>query len=240
MSEQNQTVENVSAEEGKFGQGGLLDPQRAHSGPTMSQLRGSRASISAPTKERVFNPYATNPARIPTAGGVAVGSRQYEARRASRVSQDLGSGSKSPPQSPPPISEEGAAESSKDGAINGEAAPPAGGDTPAFNMPSYEDKDSVAPDAHAPTAQATEGAPAQQNETVVIGNTPGEDKPSTMEKVKETVTDKLPGTTGGTEEKSNTLTTPTSPGSPGSPSKERRGSRFDAFKHKLGLDKDKK
>ena len=239
MSEQNQTVKNVSPDEGKFGQGGLLDPQRSPSGPPMSQLRGSRASISAPTKERVFNPYATNPARIPTAGGVAVGSKQYEARRASRVSSDMGVGNKSPPQSPPPISED-APESSKDGAINGSAAPPAGGDAPAFNMPTYEDKDAVAPDAHAPTTQAAEATPAQQNETVVIGNS-GEDKPSTTEKVKETVEavkDKLPGTTGGsTEEKSSSLSAPTSPGSP---SKERRGSRFDAFKHKLGLDKDKK
>lgn len=230
MSEQNATVKNVGAEgggEAKFGQAGLLDPTRSPSGPSMSQLRGSRASISAPTKERIFNPHAQNPGRIPTAGGVAVGSKQFEQRRASRVSSDLGVGSKSPPQSPTLV-EESPAESSKDGAVNGAAAPPSGGGVPAFNIPTY-DKDSVAPDAHAPeppATQATEAIPAENQTTIVT-----EDKPSTTEKVKETVKDKLPGTTGGT---SNTLSAPTSPGSP---SKERRGSRFDAFKDKLGMGK---
>jgi hypothetical protein len=223
MSEQNSTVKNVSADEGKFGEGGLLEPNRAPSGPSMSQLRGSRASISAPTKERIFNPHAENPARIPTAGGVAVGSRQYEQRRASRVSSDLGGGSKSPPQSPPPVAEESPAESSKDGAVNGAAS--GGGGQTAFNFPTY-DKDSVAPDAHAPEAQATDATPAQTETTTAT-----EDKPSTTEKVKETVKDKLPGTTGGSSD------TPSSPTSPSSPSKERRGSRFDAFKDKLGIGK---
>ena len=239
MSEQNSTVKNVSAEgadEGKFGQAGLLDTKRSPSGPSMGQLRGSRASISAPTKERVFNPHAQNPARIPTAGGVAVGSKQFQERRASRVSSDLGGGSKSPPQSPPPVAEE-PAESSKDGAVNGAA----GGGQPAFNFPTY-DKDSVAPDSHAPEAQV----PADQaGQTTVISDqstTETEDKPSTTEKLKETVKDKLPGTTGagttgagatgGDTSKSDTLSSPTSPSSP---SKERRGSRFDAFKSKIGL-----
>jgi hypothetical protein len=223
--EQNQTVQNASSDgvdEGKFGQGGLLDPNRSKSGPSVGQLRGSRASMSAPTKERIFNPHATNPGRIPTAGGVAVGSKQYEQRRASRVSSDMGVGDKSPPQSPPPVAEESQAETSKDGAVNGAAAPPVQQEAaPLFATPSY-DKDSEAPDAHAP-----EGAPAA---APVGETTPAQEQDkSTTEEMKDKVQEKLPSALGGSS------TGGTSSTSPSSPAKERRGSRFDAFKDKLGL-----
>ena len=221
--EPNKPAANASADEGKFGQAGLLDPTRSKSGTSKSQLRGSRASMSAPTKERIFNPHATNPGRIPTAGGVAVGSRQYEQRRASRVSSDLDVGGKSPPQSPPPVAEESYAEGSKEGAVNGAVAPPVQQEAaPVFETPTY-DKDSVAPDAHAPEGvpeQATAGAeapPAQEAEK------------SKTEEVKDKVTEKLPSALGGTGTTGTNSTTPTSP------AKERRGSRFDAFKDKLGI-----
>ena len=231
--DQNKTVQSASADgvdEGKFGQAGLLDANRSKGGPSVGQLRGSRASISAPTKERIFNPHATNPGRIPTAGGVAVGSKQYEQRRASRVSSDLGVGGKSPPQSPVPVAEESYAETSKDGAVNGAAAPPVQQEAaPVFATPSY-DKDSVAPDAHAP-----EGAPAGTTATpattaTATDSTPAQEQDkSKAEEMKDKVQEKLPSAVGGSSAGGMSST------SPSSPAKERRGSRFDAFKEKLGM-----
>lgn len=240
MTEPNSTVQNASADnvdEGKFGEPGLLDPARsgsASSATKVSQLRGSRASISAPTKERVFNPHAQNPGRIPTAGGVAVGSKQSEARRASRVSGDMGQGGASAAPVSPPLPEE----------ANGKPE-----EKPTFNMPDYSEN--TAPDASAPDASAQASGGAEKDVTpasatapatgtgegvdVATGATPtttttdaNADKPVT-EKVKETVQEKTPNLSAAGSSSS-----PTSPQA-ASPSKERRASRFDAFKDKLGL-----
>lgn len=61
------------------------------SGASPARLLGSRSSVAAQGGTRPHNPYSANPGRIPTAGGVSVGSKQFEQRRASRVDpSDLG------------------------------------------------------------------------------------------------------------------------------------------------------
>lgn len=229
MAEQNESVKNASADgvdEGKFGQAGQLNPPRSPSGTGASQLRGSRQSVSAPTKERIFNPHAENPGRIPVAGGVAVGSRQFEQRRASRVSSDMGIGGKSI------SSEDGRAESSKDGALNGAAS------SPMFNMPDYaNDAKSTEPTDTVDTshpivetgmgeAPVTDPIPESTDaSTTEPGKeTVGDDKSKT-EKVKDTIKENVPNVSAAGS------------ASPTSPSKARRGSRFDAFKEKLGIGK---
>lgn len=241
MSSQNQSVINASAD-GVDRAGSSSNA--SSSGPSMQQLRGSRASMSAPTKKPVFNPHAQNPGRIPTAGGVAVGSRQYEARRASMA-----------PQSPP-LPEEGKAESSKSGAANGAANGAAGGpvapypagkeEKPMFNMPDYGNGNGKAPEkdaaagAAAPfdpgntAAQAGQEAPAQEPSTTEgaqEGVKSAEDK-GMVEKATDAVKENMPAAVVGGGETSQTT--------PGSPSKERRASRFDMFKEKLGMGGGKK
>ena len=251
----NDTVKNASAEgvdtasEGQFGQAGLLNPQRSPSGPGVGQLRGSRASMSAPTKERIFNPHATNPGRIPTAGGVAVGSKQFEQRRASRVSGDMGLpriSQQSPPLTEESYAESSKAESSKDGAANGSyEAPPPPADAPVFKHPEY-DPDSVAPDAPAPATDTTT-APVADNLAASNTDTPAAAPTEQASTLDQTTTDQG-ATTTTTNDKSTTEKVkenlPSGAAnklsSSNSPTKERRGSRFESFKEKLGMGSGKK
>ena len=269
MSEPNQSVQNASADgvdEGKFGQAGLLDPNRSGStggGQKVGQLRGSRASISAPTKERIFNPHAQNPGRIPTAGGVAVGSKQYETRRASRVSSDMGVGSSSAPKSPPLPEENG--------------APAGSDDKPAFNIPDYSENNeagAVGGPAMGEGQQANKPVEETDKSAAAVGGPAMGEGQQTIKPVEET--DKSAAAVGGpamgegATEASGATTAPASngqatagadadksttekikdkvkenvpgssaagssgpPTSPSSPSKERRQSRFGLFKEKL-------
>ena len=230
--EQNESVKNASAEgvdEGKFGQAGLLNPDQNRSGsssgqqsggPSPAQLRGSRASIAAPTKERVFNPHATNPGRIPTAGGVAVGSKQFEQRRASRVSA-----SELPPKKSS-MDQEGSPDTTTqtNTATN---TVPQGPSSPSIpegdESGGPRDTSAMGDEAGGPrdtsAAMGDEaGGPKDTSAANGATSTGTEDK-SKVEQMKEKAKENVPSSSGG--------------GSSGDASKERRGSSFERFKSKL-------
>ena len=222
QEETNQSVVNASADgvdtgaeksEGSFGQPGQLNPDRSGSAggqAAAAKLRGSRASVAEPTKQRVFNPHSTNPGRIPTAGGVAVGQKQSEQRRQSRVSADMGTKSSL-------MDKEGAPDSTTQNNTqnnttpNGEGSSKNAEPAPVFSTPDFAGDGG----ASAGAEKKDEPTPA----TTTEGSSTTE-SPSTTEKMKDKVKENVP-----------------SPSSGGSATKERRGSRMDMLKGKLGIGK---
>ena len=203
-SQANDSVMAASAEGVNSGSTSQRSGSASGGGHPVGQLRGSRASIAAPAGQRIFNPHATNPGRIPTAGGVAVGSKQFETRRQSRVSAsdiqqslpkldkeaspDLVTQNNTAPQG---IKEEDESKSEAPAAGAGKTAEPSGD---MFSNP-FAGGDTSA------GAEKTEPAPAKENVT-----------PETKAAA--------PASTPAEE------TTP----SPASPSKERRGSTIERLK----------
>ena len=218
--EHNESVVNASADkvdEGKFGQAGLLNtdgrsgsqPGRSGSGqPPPHMLRGSRASIAEPSKPRVFNPHGTNPGRIPTAGGVAVGSQQYQ-RRTSRVSEDL-----TPPAKKGSMDQEG----SPDPATQTNTASNATPQAPSSPPPIMEDEEGGPKDTSAAPV-FNEKPFGDSNGAAAPATTSGEEDKSKVEQMKEKAKENLP--VGGSSD------------SKPAESKERRGSTFERFKSKL-------
>lgn len=223
----NQSVVNASAEgtDSGFGKPGQLSPdwqsKSASGAAKTQQLRGSRASMSAPSGQRVFNPAGQNPGRIPTAGGQVVGARASDDRR--RKSMWGSQGDASMPQ----LDKQGSPDAVTQGNTVANVAPlPTNGEgsskmadepKPSFNTFAWGEGGEGAATktgAEEKTADGTAGTNA------VNGN-----KSSAAEKAdeaKDKVKDVLPTSSGGasTEQK-----------------KERRASRFDAFKSKLGMGK---
>ena len=206
----NQSIKDASADnvdtknEGSFGQPGLLNPERSGStGRTDSnavlakaqKLRGSRASVAEPSKPRIFNPHATNPGRIPTAGGVAVGSRPYEQRRQSRVSTDMGSSQASgalvdKDGSPDQLTESNTQGNVIPSSANGEGSSKEA--PPMFKESLFEDKDTSAGAEKNDSAAPSTGTPSTTTEKVKENLPTGsssspptkERRGSTMEKLK--------------------------------------------------------
>ncbi|KAK3703913.1 hypothetical protein LTR37_014131 [Vermiconidia calcicola] len=172
------------------------------------KLRGSRASVALPTGQRVHNPHATNPGRIPTAGGKAVGHGIGEERRQSRISEaDM-----------PRLDKQGSPDPVTQGNTQTNVAPQSTGPvepsdtrddraTPMFNSPTWKGEGEGA-------QYATAGA--ERNESSATGTSTSQ---STTDKMKEKVKENAPT------------------GSSPSGGRERRSSRMEAFKGKFGFGK---
>lgn len=218
----NQTVANASAEgtDSGFGKVGQLNPDwqsRSASGAAKTQqLRGSRASMSAASGQRVFNPAGTNPGRIPTAGGQMVGARASEDRRRKSMwgSTDEGKMPELDKQgSPDPVTQENTAANTAPLNTNGEGSSKMADEPkPDFNTFAWGEGGEGA-------AAATTGDAEEKKEETSTAAANGNKSTAAekAEEVKEKVKDAVPTSTGASTEQK----------------KERRASRFDAFKSKL-------
>ena len=180
------------------------------SGPKISQLRGSRASIAGPAADKSRRePVKTNPGRIPTAGGQVMGQRASEARaerRASRVSEDL-----SPPSpkvdktgSPDPVTEDNTVSNA-----NGEGS---------SRMASVtEDEEGGPKDPNAKPQDESTAAKPENGAAVPAISEPTEKKDEKTD-VKTEIKDKLSPSSGKATD---------------SPTKERRGSTMENLKAKF-------
>lgn len=218
---------STDAKDSAFGQPSQLSPDwqgKSASGPSKTQqLRGSRASMSAPTGTRIFNPAGQNPDRIPTAGGKVVGGAAAEDRRRRSVWSSTDEGSMPPLDkqgSPDPVTESNTVANTVPQKSNGEGSSKAAEFAPVepHPPPADEPKPNFGTFAWGEGGEGAATAEQKKETDTANGN-----KSSTAEKaenIKEKVKDAVPTPSSGSTAK-----------------KERRESKFDAFKGKLGFGK---
>ena len=168
----------LNLDEGKEGSqqmqpGKLYDS--TNEGPKMAELRGSRASIAGPAADKSRRAVkVTNPGSIPTAGGVAIGERQTQERRASRVSGDLGK--------MPPLDKQGSPDATTQENTVSNTMPQGGNGEGSSRMaPLTEDEEGGPKDTSGAGAAPASAAPA------AVGEGKEEQGKSTVEKAKEAV-----------------------------------------------------